>query len=279
MIDAKVIELARRGLRPVLEKRVEELGESIVRIQSEFAVRGTSQSTMAAQAVQKRCAQEVAQAVEIAWKNLWRVLSNLRLASEELEAERLKGEIREEIAQHLGIVESILREKATLAAGAGFAKEMVAALRWAIERAFAAADAEIDLFVHAAAAARERSASTAAAPTFNIYSPVGAIQTGPHATATIIQNLGTDERRALDAALKVLQESLNAVRETTGLNSEELIEITVAARAELEKSKPNGSLLASLLAGLATAVQTVGALEPAYTTLKAAAAAVGITLP
>jgi hypothetical protein len=43
------------------------------------------------------------------------------------------------------------------------------------------------------------------------YSRVGVVQTGPNASASVIQNLGGDERRTLASALDALQEALRAL--------------------------------------------------------------------
>jgi hypothetical protein len=45
------------------------------------------------------------------------------------------------------------------------------------------------------------------------------------------------------------------------------------------KERPNRLRLASALAGIATTIQTVGAVQAAYLVLKVAASAVGIRLP
>ncbi len=46
-----------------------------------------------------------------------------------------------------------------------------------------------------------------------------------------------------------------------------------------DSERPNSLKVSSVLTGIGTAVQTIGALQPAYQALKTAAAAFGLPLP
>jgi hypothetical protein len=99
--------------------------------------------------------------------------------------------------------------------------------------------------------------------TFN--GPVGAFQTGTHATATVTQvasNSGSIQ--AVHAAIDGLVEML---RSAPGLSEDhriETIEILNDVKTEAEKEKPNKSKLGGLLSGAGTMIQTIPNAAPAW---------------
>jgi hypothetical protein len=132
---------------------------------------------------------------------------------------------------------------------------------------------EIDFDIAAAVSAQ---ASQSGTTTFNIYGgQVGAIQTGPGATATVNQS-------DVVQILRALQEVRRAVQGTTAIPEVEkvqIVEVVDAAVTEAQKATPNRLALRSLLSGVATSVQTLGAAGPAYVLLKGALALLGVNLP
>jgi pyruvate/2-oxoglutarate dehydrogenase complex dihydrolipoamide acyltransferase (E2) component len=104
--------------------------------------------------------------------------------------------------------------------------------------------------------------------------------TGAGSSATIVQRLDDDEaRQALRKALSDIKAALSEITETTMVDPNEIVEMTEAASAELDKKKPNAALLGTILSGIATSIQTVAAAQQVYPALKAAAASIGIVLP
>lgn len=120
-------------------------------------------------------------------------------------------------------------------------------------------------------------AASAAGGVYNFHGNVGAVQTGPYATAHVHLDAAGSARviealeQLRDALPKAADMALDAREQSAGLVSD----IIVAARAD----KPNGLTLTSLLMGLGMTVQTVASLRPAWDAVRQAAGLVGIHLP
>ncbi len=127
-----------------------------------------------------------------------------------------------------------------------------------------------------AAAASNAEAARHGTTTFNIYGgQVGAIQTGPGATAAVNQS-------ELDQILRALRDVKRVVQETQAIGDAErvqIVEVVDEAVTEAQKPKPNRLALRSLMSGIATSVQTLGAARPAYDILKGVLALLGVHLP
>jgi hypothetical protein len=109
-------------------------------------------------------------------------------------------------------------------------------------------------------------------------SSVGAIQTGPSATANIVFNIAED-REELRRALDAVRDALSTVEALPAHPISEVVDLVDEAKIEIDKPKPNNMRLGSALSAVATAIQAVGSLQPAYQTLKAALLPLGIMLP
>lgn len=279
MIDRQVSELARRGLGPRVEKQMEELRQALGTIVVQVGANRIAQGSPGAIHTTRPCVAVVAPVVDLAWKNLWRVVTTLRKPAS---AQDLKLELQSELADFFTRVRGVLREKVKFTGGDNGSEtaRATSAFDTEVRRVMELVEVEIDLFVHEPRDARETPPpAVTAGATFNIYSPIGAIQTGPGASAVVVQHLDEPNREALRAALRELRDALHGVTGTAMVDRSEVAEMATVAEVELDKPKPNAALLTSLLSGIATGVQTVAAVQPAYTALKAAAAAVGVSLP
>ena len=138
---------------------------------------------------------------------------------------------------------------------------------------------EIDLFVQSlrkkAAEQKNESSSTI----FNIYSPVGSIQTGDGSIANITQSIDTEVKEQIKKALDEISFTLNQSEIEISSSKDELIEVVQESQDELQKDKPNTTRLRSLLTTVGTSIQVVSSLKPAYETLKQALTFLGISLP
>jgi hypothetical protein len=88
--------------------------------------------------------------------------------------------------------------------------------------------------------------------------------------------LGEIEKRKLLDALDALTPSLNALSEPDRSNSTEVI---AELRTEAAKTSPNMLRIRALGVGLATTVQAVGSMQPAYKALRTALTLIGVHLP
>lgn len=89
----------------------------------------------------------------------------------------------------------------------------------------------------------------------------------------------SNSSQALIGALTEMREQIQRSDDIDGSQKDELVEVTQECETELGKAKPNRTLLLGLLSVLGGTVQSIAALQPAYVAVKAAALAIGITLP
>jgi hypothetical protein len=276
MLDPRVVGLARRGLRPRLEKQLEEVRAAVGTVVAQVGAEKIARGTPGAFHATRPCVAAIAPIVEVAWTNLWRVVKTLGVSPD---ADELKEELRSELSEFFQPLRQMVRGKLGYVSGGsgGTVASSMHSLETEIRRVTELAEVEIDLALHETGATSV--GAPMATPIFNFYSPVGAIQTGPGASAVVTQHLEGEAREALGRALRDLRDQLAAVTDTAMVDRTEIAEMATVAQGELDKPKPNGALLSSVLLGIAAGVQTVAALQPAYMALKAAAAAVGLQLP
>lgn len=143
-------------------------------------------------------------------------------------------------------------------------------------RTLAKHEIEIDLYVDSFEGTD--GASGTSSPTYHFYGNVGAVQTGAHAIANTVQNLGGEDRTALAEALTQMQEAL-AASTIHEQQKSELLELAKEAQMQLSSASPNNTKLMSIFNVLATSVQAISSAQPAYQALKLAVLPLGITLP
>jgi hypothetical protein len=114
---------------------------------------------------------------------------------------------------------------------------------------------------------------------FNIYSPVGAIQTGANAIAYPTQYLDTATQERLLNALKFVEEALANTDSLPSHPKSEIVELVQESRVEIQKEKPNTTKLQTLLSTVGASIRTVASLKPAYETLKTVLVYFGVNLP
>jgi len=133
------------------------------------------------------------------------------------------------------------------------------------DHALAKIGTEIELFVYSLKT-KQQSAKGGPIPTeYHFYSPVGAVQTGPDATANVTQNVVDPEgQRQLLEILARLESILQNTPDVSQERKEELVEIVEENKTELQKERPSllrmgGNVLAltKLLAKLPGAYQEI----------------------
>jgi hypothetical protein len=146
-------------------------------------------------------------------------------------------------------------------------------------QALAKVGTEIDLFVHALKKKEAVETNGTSSTVFNIYSPVGSIQTGDSSIANVTQNIDTEVKEQIRKALEDIELALNQPEVEPSSSKTELIEVVQESKDEIQKEKPNVTRLRSLLTTVGTSIQVVSSLKPAYETLKHALTFLGISLP
>jgi hypothetical protein len=269
MSDPRIFEISRTLTATGLEERWGPFQDSLVRRFSEFAERGIGQSSMAAHAIRGLCGAEARAAVQLAWQNLWRTALNVGVEPSGGLAAELKAAIRAQTEEHYRKIGETQEDYERRIGSAGDQ------LWKARELALAQVDAEVDLAV----ASLERRAAREGGSVYQFYAPVGAVVSGSGASASVVQNIGGQEKAELIGALDRILEAITRAEELRDQPKEDLIDLVREARGELDRPKPNGLRLASVLVGVGQAVQTIGSVDSAYQALKAAAALAGLQLP
>lgn len=103
------------------------------------------------------------------------------------------------------------------------------------------------------------------------------VQTGNNTKASIVIN--KDNKQELCEAIDILLNAISNAKDFHSGAKEETKELILEMKSEVEKPKPNGIKLKSLLFGIATAIQSLASIKPAYEALKTAASVIGISLP
>ena len=114
--------------------------------------------------------------------------------------------------------------------------------------------------------------------TFNFHGPVGAVQTGDNATASVQQQWIAADTQELQEALRALRDKVD---HGSGVSPEVRGELVVdidSVDTELRAERPNVSKIAVWLGRLGKGIEVIASLQPAYEAVMRAAKAIGIPL-
>lgn len=115
-----------------------------------------------------------------------------------------------------------------------------------------------------------------AAPTMTFNGPVGAVQTGANAVANVTQSWSGDSVAAVVSALADFKSLLQATPGVEAGLRDDLVTDIENASTELAAASPNTERLTRWLGGVGAAVQTIGALQPAWDAVKASLRLLGL---
>jgi hypothetical protein len=113
----------------------------------------------------------------------------------------------------------------------------------------------------------------------NNYGTVGALQTGAHAVANVVQNLGANGRASLSAALQQFKEAIEIEPSLTEPERRKLLEIAQECTSEISSESPDDTKLLQIFNVLGTTIQSLASAPDAYLALKASFLVFGIGLP
>lgn len=278
MLDDRTTDLARRTIEVALEERWTPLSRQTGEITSRATLHGAyGGSRMLVEIIGLYRAELDIQAL-IAWGHLQRILANVGIGRLETLADDLKafmGGIIERVAasllDHINSTSPFKKKQTDII-------DPVSPLQEAKAHALSKVNCEIDLYVagleQAARLAQERGSTSV-----NVYGgQVGILQTGNLSTASMTITLDSISKSEIVTALEAVETALHDIREPP-FNMAEVLSLIQDSKGEASKSEPNVTRLKGALLGIATSIQSVAALRPAYETLKGALALVGVTLP
>lgn len=275
MLPEAVVNTARNGIRVALDERRDSLRHEIANLKAEYGMRGVLYGTPYLQAVKQRVASEFKIRAKIAWQTWARALAtqhSIPLADlrsiliSEIERPLRTDADSSDVAEHY-------YDAKRLASALGEPSDTLVRMQ---QQAVEQVTAEIDFAILEATKAQPTGADTA---TFNIYAPIGVLQTGSGSTASVQQNIGVAERDTILRSLDAVQAALSAVKDLATQDREQIEEVVVEVRNELAKPQPNPLRVRGALTGIATTIQTLGSAAGAYTLVKGALALLGVHLP
>jgi len=269
-LSVEVAHIARERVALELAKRVELVNNQVGDTYGLMNKRGVLISGMTYQDVRNLVAQEYEIRAALTWQ-AWRTALAAARAPVTDVRPVLVDEVKSALAagsQDLeGHYMNAVRLTNTLSVNH---QQTLAAMRVS---ALKRAESDIDYAILEATSERTEKG---AGPTFHIHGNVGAVMTGAGASATVHQTFGQTERESISRALEAVKQATAGLPESERV---QVVEVVEAVAVEAKKDKPNLLTIRSLSAGIATAIQTLGAARPAYDMLKGALALLGITLP
>lgn len=134
---------------------------------------------------------------------------------------------------------------------------------------------EIDAYLKRLSTQSLQTMSSTPSITVNNHGTIGALQTGQNAISNVQQQWSTNDREAILAALRSLHEALLSVSDERNPNHKELDQVITESIQEVESAKPNHLKVRGYISALATAVQTIPSIQPAFEAVRAAAQAIG----
>ena len=278
MLNLKVTELARNMIQVQFDERRKQLRQDIMRVKNEIAIRGMLRSSMTLSRICDLYINEIQIRASIVLKVFIRILSTEVYPSEEL-ASDLKSEMEKYLFDILSELNKDLHKTVGSIKSVVTDEQVDKLLDSAYGHALKKIGTEIELFVLSLSRAKEREGQSGSSQAiYNFYSPVGAVQTGPGATATVTQNLNSENREALLYALDDIKKYLES-EENLDFPKEEILELVDESCVELKKPNPNGMRLRAVLTTVAITIQTVGSLQQAYQVVKSALSLFGVYLP
>ncbi len=275
MIPQLVVATARHAVEVAIDERRAIFNREVADLRAQFSIRGMGVSTPMLQAVKDRISAEFKIRAMMAWQIWARALATqhaIILAD-------LRGRLTEEIetALRLDALSSDLQQQyLTVRNVVNWMGDPADLLPRMQQQAMDAVLVEIDFAILEATKAQPAGAQTG---DFHFYGPVGAVQTGPGASALVQQQFGAAERETIGRALEAVEHALPAAKELGAQDRQQLMELVVEARQDLEKPQPNPHRIRGTLTTIATSIQTLGAAAPAYALVKGALALMGVHIP
>lgn len=111
-----------------------------------------------------------------------------------------------------------------------------------------------------------------------INGPVGVIQTGAYASATLTVNVSVEDRGAMVKALELIALTVRDSQQLADEHRRQMLEVVEQAKAATQQHPPNPTLLRGMFTVICETVQTLAASQPAMAALRAAALPFGIAL-
>jgi len=280
MIDQEIAKIANNRIRIEIGEQKSRLHSEIGRIKVERRNEVSLDSSATIVDIANLCIDTIKNRAQLVWQTLFRFITTAGISYSPELSDELKGLVAQHLSEKLGDFRDLIKPAGTLITGSpSLYASIWRDLDSARKQALLKVGTEIDLFVHSLKRKADTAKNGTSSTVFNIYSPVGSIQTGDNSIANVTQNIDTEVKEQIRKALEEINSTLTRSEVETPTPKGELIEVVQESQVELQKEKPNVTRLKSLLTTVGTSIQVVSSLKPAYETLKQALTFIGISLP
>jgi hypothetical protein len=277
VIGDDVIHIAGNRARIEIERQAEKLRYAMARVKADAVAAGVAGSSIPLLRIAELSATAAAERGDLVWMILHRVIATAGVAyAPDLESE-LKAIVDEFLSPALVDLKAYARDAARTIGITPIIPRLDAIVEAGQRTGQQRAHNEIELFV---AFLRARKAvPEPSALTFNVYAPIGAIQTGDNAAANILQNLEPGFARDMREALEAIGRQLPRAEGLSIEAKAEVMDIVREARIEVGRREPNRLKLVALITAAAAAIRAIPSLKPAYEMLKRLMESAGMRLP
>ena len=277
MLSSDLVEFAKERITIEIGEREKVIGAEIQTILVQHVAKGLGRSGNVIAAVQRACAQETRNRVEMAWGIIHRGLTTLGQTYDTDIEKELRELIEAYFPEHMNGLEYYVRDTAQKIGMPDLIDKIPDEVGEARRTALRKASSEIKLYVMTL---KKAPASVPYSPQFNIHnSTIGSVQTGSNSVANVELQISNEGSSEVLAALDVVSQALTKVGNLPTGNKDEIVELVQDSKSELVKVNPSGTKLRHYLGMIGGAIGTVADLKPAYDSLKAAAALLNITVP
>jgi hypothetical protein len=273
MLDQAIVTVASDLLEGSLGSRQNTLGQKLLARQSEIARRGMLGSSVAIWQYAEASAEEMREVASILWDSLQRALAAMPPQPRPTLKDDVTAAFNSLFRTKFDSINAEMRARVT-GPGMGMRDQGTADLQTKYQAMVLQYGAEISLW----AAARERSSPGSSPPqaTYIFHAPVASVQTGPGASAQVVQTIGSEDVARIVEQLRELARQIGELQSLNEQTRGEGVNLTSDIQAELQTPQPSRTKLRGLFYGLSEFVQALGAAPAAYGTLQSMATALGL---
>jgi hypothetical protein len=282
MFDAQVTGIVQRGVEARRFAWSARFQDEIGRVENDLALRGLGDSGALLKAVADACIKEIESRAADIWEDLYRALVATGVRSSPELPTELKRFFNELFRVYTDEPQRRFEGTYDRIGGGSPALRTAVGFDGRVYGARARIESEIELFSRSLER-RSHMNQSGGDTIFQIYAPVGVIQTGADAKADIVQNLNTGARKEFTELLRQIEDQLAETRTLEATQVAELRDAINETREEMGKPRPSRAMLFAKLQVIASlisaATQSAPVLKSGYESLRTALAAHGIALP
>lgn len=277
MLDQEMIKIANERINLEKSDQNNRIQKETGRTIAVGVARGLSSGT--ALKITSIYSEAVKNRAQLVWQIFHRFITTSGISYSEKLAEELKLMVVRHLPENLEDIKSFLQQDLKKIRASDLLTRLETQIDDAREYALKKINTEIDLFIISLKNKAQMEADKLGANIFNIYSPVGSIQTGTSSVTHVTQLITIEEKDKLLNALQNVEETINNLDSLPNHPKEEIIDLVQESKIEIGKEQPNTTKLKMLLSTVGASIQTLASIKPAYEVIKQALSCLGVSLP